>query len=138
MLIKSLLTKFSYMYFRYSNQLNQMSPAFTCIYFLENTDTYILEIKRNDLPQDEDVSKIYQWMRVSKDFQQASPLTFRSMDSSLEVEERYFEEGFLKFNRNSGTFIEKYNSAQHSLEAKSNADVPQDLMEAINNYLSKN
>ena len=138
MLIKFLSTKFSYMYFRYSKQPNQMLPAFTCIYFLENTDTYILEIKRNDLPQDEDVSKIYQWMRVSKDFQQASPLTFRSMDSSLEVEERYFEEGFLKFNRHSGTFIEKYNSAQHSLESKSNADVPADLTEAINNYLRKN
>lgn len=115
-----------------------MLPAFTCIYFLENTDTYILEIKRNDLPQDEDASKIYQWMRVSKDFQQASPLTFRSMDSSLEIEERYFEEGFLKFNRHSGTFIEKYNSAQHKLEAKSNSDIPHDLAEVINNYLQKN
>lgn len=126
------------MYFRYSNQPIQMSPAFTCIYFLENTDTYILEIKRNDLPQDEDISKIYQWMRVSKDFQQASPLTFRSMDSSLEIEERYFEEGFLKFNSNSGTFIEKYNSAQHKLEAKSNSEIPQDLTDAITSFLSKN
>lgn len=115
-----------------------MSPAFTCIYFLENTDTYILEIKRNDLPQDEDISKIYQWMRVSKDFQQASPLTFRSMDSSLEVEERYFEEGFLKFNRNDGTFIEKYNSAQHKLEAKSSHEIPNELTEVINNYLLQN
>ncbi|MES2652089.1 MAG: hypothetical protein V4663_10125 [Bacteroidota bacterium] len=115
-----------------------MLPAFTCIYFLENTDTYILEIKRNDLPQDEDISKIYQWMRVSKDFQQASPLTFRSMDSSLEIEERYFEEGFLKFNSSSGTFIEKYNSAQHKLEAKSNSEVPQGLTDAITSFLSKN
>lgn len=126
------------MYFRYSNQPIEMSPAFTCIYFLENTDTYILEIKRNDLPQDEDISKIYQWMRISKDFQEARPLTFRSMDSSMEVEERYFEEGFLKFNSNSGTFIEKYNSAQHKLQAKSNAEIPSDLTEAINNYLRKN
>jgi len=115
-----------------------MLPAFTCIYFLENTNTYILEIKRNDLPQDEDISKIYQWMRVSKDFLQASPLTFRSMDSSLEVEERYFEEGFLKFNNNSGTFIEKYNSAQHKLEAKSSSEIPKALTEAINNFLRKN
>jgi len=125
------------MYFRYSNQPIEMSPAFTCIYFLENTDTYILEIKRNDLPQDEDISKIYQWMRVSKDFQEASPLTFRSMDSSMEVEERYFEEGFLKFNRDSGTFIEKYNSAQHKLEAKSNDEIPADLAEAINKFCEK-
>ncbi len=115
-----------------------MSPAFTCIYFLENTDTYILEIKRNDLSQDEDVSKIYQWMRVSKDFQQTSPLTFRSMDSSLEVEERYFEEGFLKFNHNTGTFIEKYNSAQHQLESKNSSEVPQELTNAINNFLLRN
>jgi hypothetical protein len=126
------------MYFRSSIKPLAMSPAFTCIYFLENTDTYILEIKRNDLPQDEDISKIYQWMRISKDFQQASPLTFRSMDSSLEVEERYFEEGFLKFNRDNGTFIEKYNSAQHNLAARSSLDIPPDLTEAINNYLRKN
>jgi len=126
------------MYFRSSNQPLAMSPAFTCIYFLENTDTYILEIKRNDLSQDEDISKIYQWMRVSKDFLQTSPLTFRSMDSSLEVEERYFEEGFLKFNRDSGTFIEKYNSAQHSLAARNSQEIPPDLTEVINNYLRKN
>ncbi|MGF1922715.1 MAG: hypothetical protein ACQUHE_00945 [Bacteroidia bacterium] len=105
---------------------------------MENTDTYILEIKRTDLPQDEDVSKVYQWMRVSKDFQYASPLTFRSMDSSLEVEERYFDEGFLKFNRNNGTFIEKYNSAQHNLEAKNSNEVPKELIEAITGFLSKN
>ena len=115
-----------------------MSPTFTCIYFLENTDTYILEIKRNDLLQDEDVSKIYQWIRVSKNFQHTSQLTFRSMDSSLEVEERYFEEGFLKFNRNSGTFIEKYNSAQHQLEAKNSSEVPQALTDVITKFLSKN
>ena len=115
-----------------------MVPTFTCIYFLENTDTYILEIKRNDLLQDEDVSKIYQWIRVSKYFQHASSLTFRSMDSSLEIEERYFEEGFLKFNSNSGTFIEKYNSAQHTLEAKSSSEVPQALTDVITNFLSKN
>jgi hypothetical protein len=60
------------------------------------------------------------------------------MDSSLEVEERYFEEGFLKFNRDNGTFIEKYNSAQHNLEAKNNLEIPPDLTEAINNYLRKN
>ncbi|SFH02029.1 hypothetical protein [Pedobacter insulae] len=114
-----------------------MSPTFTCIYFLENTDTYLLEIKRNDLPQDEDISKIYQWMRVSKDFQEANPLTFRSMDSSMEVEERYFEEGFLKFNRDNGTFIEKYNSAQHKFEAKSNAEIPPALTEAINKFCQK-
>jgi hypothetical protein len=115
-----------------------MSPAFTCIYFLENTDTYILEIKRNDLPQDEDVSKIYQWMRVSKDFQHTDPLTFRSMDSSIEVEERYFDEGFLKFNHSTGTFIEKFNSAQHKLEAKNNSEIPLDLTQVINDFLLKN
>lgn len=126
------------MYFRFTHQPIKMSPVFTCLYFLENTDTYILEIKRNDLPQDEDVSKIYQWMRISKDFKQASPLTFRSMDSSLEIEERYFEEGFLKFNRNSGTFIEKYNSAQHNLESKSSNELPQELTNVITNFLLKN
>jgi len=115
-----------------------MSTSFTCIYFLENTDTYILEIKRNDLSPDEDISKVYQWMRISKDFLQASPLTFRSMDSSMDVEERYFEEGFLKFNRNTGTFIEKYNSAQHNLEAKSSSEVPPGLTDAINDFLRKN
>jgi hypothetical protein len=115
-----------------------MLPAFTCIYFLENTDTYILEIKRNNVPVNEDASKIYQWMRVSKDFKHADPLTFRSMDSSVEVEERYFEEGFLKFNHHSGTFIEKFNSAQHKLEAKSSSEIPLDLTQAINDFLLKN
>lgn len=115
-----------------------MSPAFTCLYFLENTDTYIMEVKRNDLPEGEDISKVYRWMKISKDLSMASPLTFRSMDSSLEVEERYFEEGFLKFNKEQGTFIEKYNSAQHQLLARNSMDIPTELREAINEFLSLN
>ncbi|MCY1533065.1 hypothetical protein D9M68_683730 [compost metagenome] len=115
-----------------------MATAFTCIYFLENTDSYILEIKRNDLSQDEDVSRLYKWMRVTKDFLETQPLTFRAMDSSLEIEERYFEEGFLKFNQHNGTFIEKYNSAQHQLEIKNCEEIPHELTEVINNFLLKN
>ncbi|RZK43185.1 MAG: hypothetical protein EOO90_04265 [Pedobacter sp.] len=115
-----------------------MSSIFTCIYFLENTDTYILEIKTNNLKPEGGISNVNQWMRVSKDFKQTSPLTCRFKDSSVEVEERYFEEGFLKFNRNNGTFIEKYNSAQHQLEAKDITSVPKGLTEAIHNFLQRN
>ncbi|RZK48698.1 MAG: hypothetical protein EOO99_09260 [Pedobacter sp.] len=114
---------------------NNLPANFICLYFLENSENYVLEIKRTDLSEEADLSDIYKWMRITKDFTSIQPLTFRSMDSSLDVEERYFEEGYLKFNQTAGTFIEKYNSAQHHLTPKGKESVPKELISFIERYL---
>lgn len=90
-----------------------MEPAFTCLYYLENDTHCILEIKRTDLPENADISEVFQWLMLAKQSQQIEALTFRSIDSSGQVQERFFEQGYLKFNSQTGTYIEKFNSGQH-------------------------
>lgn len=112
-----------------------MKPAFICLYYLENTEQCILEIKRTDLPENADISEVFQWLILTKQNQQIQPLIFRSMDSSGEVQERFFEQGYLKFSNQSGTYIEKFNSAQHQLDNKTGQSLPIEINDILINYL---
>ncbi|NRF39581.1 hypothetical protein [Pedobacter foliorum] len=112
-----------------------MKTAFTCLYYLENDSNCLLEIKRNDLPANADISDVFRWLHLNKETSEFSPLTFRSMDSSDEVQERFFDEGYLKFNAQTGTYIEKFNSAQHQLENKKGTAISAELKKAISQYL---
>jgi hypothetical protein len=91
-------------------------PNFECLYLLSNHDLHIIEVKRLDLPDQASTSEKFHWLKINGRNFEITPLTFISMDSTETIEERYFEEGYLKFNEQNGTFIEKYNSAQHSLQ----------------------
>lgn len=108
-----------------------MKPAFICLYYLENNEYCILEIKRTDLPEHADISEIFQWFKLAKQSQQIQSLTFRSMDSSGEVQERFFDQGYLKFNSQNGTYIEKFNSGQHQLENKTGQRLPTEIINIL-------
>lgn len=110
-------------------------PAFKCLYLLENFYLHILEIKRTDLEETAPASAMFRWLKIDKETNLVTDLSFRSMDSAGEVEERYFEEGFLKFNATIGTFIEKFNSAQHPLQRKPNSDFNEALEIAIAEHI---
>lgn len=112
-------------------------PDFECLYFLENFYLDIIEVKRLDLPHAASAAEKFHWLKIEKETKRVSPLTFRSMDSSGEIEERYFEEGFLKFKSTSGTFIEKYNSAQHPLHHRDCLKLSSDLAQSIEAYFAQ-
>ncbi|MDQ8051953.1 MAG: hypothetical protein REI78_02955 [Pedobacter sp.] len=112
-------------------------PTFKCLYLLENFYLYIIEVKRTDLADDAPASEKFKWLKIDKASNKTTQITFRSMDSSGEIEERYFEEGFLKFNNTIGTFIEKYNSAQHPLERKDIDNLNDQTVEAIESFLNQ-
>ncbi|MNX86750.1 hypothetical protein D3C86_1186470 [compost metagenome] len=111
-----------------------MKPVFTCLYYLENPDHCIMEIKRTDLTEDADISEIFRWLILDKKTKQIQSLTFRSMDSSGEVQERFFEQGYLKFNDQSATYIEKFNSAQHQLDTHIPATLPTQIQDIVTAY----
>jgi len=111
-------------------------PAFECLFLLDNFYLAIIEVKRNGLPETAIAEERFHWIRYDKETRQTARLTFRSMDSSGEVEERYFEEGFLKFNGTIGTFIEKYNSAQHPL-IRTSEQLPEEMSAAISEFFSQ-
>ena len=111
-------------------------PRFECLFFLENFYLQIIEVKRTDLPESVEASEKFKWLRIDKKTMQISQLHFASMDSSGEIEERYFSEGYLKFNSATGTFIEKYNSAQHPLDRITDFRISSSLENAISDFLS--
>jgi hypothetical protein len=113
-----------------------MKSSFKCLYHLENDLLSILEIKQTDVPAEAAKSDIYKWLCYNKSSGNLVQLNFNSSDSSEDIQERYFEQGYLKFNQQSGTFIEKFNSAQHQLLNIDVKELSPPLLAAIDDYLS--
>lgn len=111
-----------------------MSRSYKINNFFENTDTLLLEINGFDLPQPEEASLISHWLLYDKISEGMIKLWLRSVDSSSEIEERYFEQGYLKFNKMEATYIEKFNSAQHKLYRKSELQVNAQMIDLIEGY----
>lgn len=88
-----------------------------------------------DLSGISDESSLYSWLYFDKQTSALIKLWLCSTDSSAAVQERYFEQGYLKFSSTQATFIEKFNSAQFSLENKTGKDYPNKLTHHIENYL---
>jgi len=114
-----------------------MAENYKILYLFENTEVLITEIQRLDLAADADISAVYHWLFLDKRNQNMVKLWFRSMDSSADVEERYFEQGYLKFSQNEATFIEKYNSSQYKLSNNSKRKADTKIMSLIEEYLQQ-
>ena len=112
-----------------------MKSSFICLYHLENALLSILEIKLTDLPIEASKSDVYKWLCCNKSSGEVLQLIFNSSDSSEDIQERYFDQGYLKFNQQSGTFIEKFNSAQHQLSNLIKTDISNPLLAAIVDFL---
>lgn len=92
-----------------------LTSSVSCRHILENTDHYIVEVKKI---KEGDLFESFEWLKISKDLLQINALHLKAIDSSREVEERFFDEGYLKFNLKTGIFIEKFNSGQHQYQLK--------------------
>jgi len=114
-----------------------MLVNYKILYLFENTETLIMEVQRLDLPDDSDIAQIYHWLYFDKLSLSMVKLWFRSMDSSAEIEERYFEQGYLKFSKTEATFIEKYNSSQHQLVNDSKQPVNEEINRLIQDYFKQ-
>lgn len=113
-----------------------MSPDFTCLYFLENETHAILDIKRLDLGENLNLTEACFWLIFDKQKLTIQKLSLRSVDADGEVQERFFDQGYLKFNSQNGTFIEKFNSGQHQLENKTGHPLPAEIKEVLTSYLT--
>lgn len=112
-------------------------PIFQCLFLLESTDFFILEIKRTDISENSSPSDRFKWLKVEKIQLNITCLHFKSMDSSGDIEERFFEEGFLKFDSIEGTFIEKFNTAQYALKRIASADLKENEAQQITKFLAE-
>ncbi|MES2830036.1 MAG: hypothetical protein V4687_17900 [Bacteroidota bacterium] len=112
-----------------------MKSSFKCLYHLENGTLAILEIKQTNLPDQAPKSDVYKWLCLDKKSGKIIQLIFNSMDASGDIEERYFEQGYLKFNQETGTFIEKFNSAQHQLLNAGKDSISHSMVESVELFL---
>ncbi len=112
-----------------------MLPAYKILYLFESPSLFITEIKRLNMPEGAELSEIFHWLYLDRKSGALIKLWFRSLDSSPAIEERFFEQGYLKFNTAEATFIEKYNSAQHSLDNRSNSVPAKELIASLEDYL---
>jgi hypothetical protein len=117
--------------------MNTLIVDFEILYLLESPEIIIIEIQRKDMDDRILSSDKFQWLKIDKATHGISPMVFRSMDSSEAIEERFFEEGFLKFGNTNGTYIAKFNSAQHQLLRRSPSDLDELIALALSNYLMK-
>jgi hypothetical protein len=109
---------------------------FECLYFLDTRQLCIIEVKLTNLPANAEKKDQYQWLLINKTGLDVKELQFKSMDSSHEIEERFFDLGYLKFNTQKGVYISKEPSAQHLLENVSCEEVPTGMMEVIARHLN--
>jgi hypothetical protein len=92
-----------------------MLPEYKVSHLFENPQTLIIEIRLLDNALDTDSPSKNHWLYFDKLSLSLVKLWLRSSDSSSEIKELYFEQGYLKFSNTEATFIEKFNSSQHKL-----------------------
>jgi hypothetical protein len=63
-------------------------------------------------------------------------LEFKSMNSSNQIEERFFDLGYLKFDTQKGVYISKEPTTPYALENNNPEQVPTQIMEATTWYLN--
>lgn len=86
-----------------------MQKNFDCRYFLDNHNLCFLEVATPVFGSEVHL-KSYEWLLIYKADQSIKMLSLKFRDESTEVQERYFNLGFLKFSPREGVFIETGNS----------------------------
>ncbi|WP_071145125.1 hypothetical protein [Bacteroides ihuae] len=81
-----------------------MENPYKVLFFLENESVVIAEIKRTDLPDTATPDMKFRWVRYVKKSTFVEIFTFRAMNATDELQERWFEQGELKFTKSEGTF----------------------------------
>lgn len=112
-----------------------MPGEYKVLYLFENPDVMITKIKLNGFPLGGNSWEAYHWLYFDKLSASLVKLWFHSSDPSAAIEERYFEQGYLKFSETEATFIEKFNSSQHKLVNYSRRPLSTDVQELIESYL---
>lgn len=105
---------------------------FDCHEFLDNTTLAILEIS---LAEDDGQKRRYEWLLISKENLSVKRMELKTKDGSSWVQERFFDLGFLKYDSESGVFIESAAMDLHHLEHKGCEEIPKTYLSAVSAYV---
>ena len=81
-----------------------MENPYKVLFFLENESVVIAEIKRTDLPDTATPDMKFHWVKYVKKSALVEILVFRKMNATGDLQERWFEQGTLKFTKSEGYF----------------------------------
>ncbi len=109
--------------------------SYTVLYQLAGGELSLIEIRRDDLGEERDPSKLYHWLWFKRDDRLHERLRFVSMRSDGPNEERIFEQGALRFNASNGTFVEGAQLRAHALTLRPIAALSATHAAGIDAYL---
>lgn len=109
---------------------------FECHNFLDAEQLSLIEIELAPLYPNTSENDQYRWLLINKSNLKITELQFKSMDSSYEIEERFFDLGYLKFDPQKGVYISKEPTQYYMLKNNDSKDVPLETIEAITRYLN--
>jgi hypothetical protein len=112
-----------------------MPVPYRTLFFLDNATTSIIEIKRLDVPEEQDPGVLYHWLLFDKAARALTKLEFLSMNSLPQAEEREFEQGSLRFDQHTGAYTSASTRATQQLAASRHSELPQVLARAVERYL---
>ncbi|MCB2378976.1 hypothetical protein LGH70_15350 [Hymenobacter sp. BT635] len=112
-----------------------MSIPYRTLYFLDNATTSIVEVKRLDLPAEQEPGKLYFWLLFDKAAQALTQLEFRSMNSLPQAEEREFAQGSLRFDPHTGAYTSASTGHTQQLAAGRHTELPRPLAKAVEAFL---
>ena len=109
--------------------------SYTVLYQLAGGELSLIEIRRDDLGEERDPSKLYHWLWFKPDGRLHERLRFVSMRSDAPNEERIFEQGALRYNATNGTFVESALLRSHALTLRPNTALSATHAASIDAYL---
>ena len=111
-----------------------MQKSFDCLCFLDNQNICIMQISR-PVKTAVGYQKNDEWLLLQKTDMSIKSMSLKSRDDSYEVQERYFNLGYLKYNPKEGIFIEMANTGQHPLQTRDCEIIPAPYLNAVKNYM---
>ncbi len=108
-------------------------PTLHVLYFLEGEDLFLAEVKRTDLINEPDKSKVFFWLLVKKQTETVEKLDFVSMKSEEGKEQRLFLQGDLFFDTQGGSFEDQ--EGKHRLQTRPPVRLPENTLQEIKKFI---
>lgn len=110
-------------------------PRFECLYAFSHPDIDVIEIKRLDLPEGSDVSKIYHWLALDNTSNAIWPLEFKAMTKAHDGETRTFSNGSIAFDEVLGKF--QFQNKEYTLKRYDPEIISSEKFVRIGNFLNQ-
>jgi hypothetical protein len=111
------------------------TPHYSILYHLPGDELSLIEIRREDLWDENDPGKLFHWLLLDGTGAFREPLTFRAMEAGPVQQRREFAQGSLVFTDREGTFVDRNTGQAHALRRGDVSRVPAAALNSVETYL---